>query len=134
MNVTSKNTASKAARVGLAVALGATLVPVAATGAQAKSSDIIRTASCGSAFTKLKLGMENGRIEAEYELDQNRSGRTWTVRFYQNGSLKSTTTRTTAAPSGSFSVNRLLTNTRGTDRITVKATRGMATCTITASI
>ena len=52
---------------------------------------------------KLKLSREDGRIEVEFEVDQNRNGVPWKVTLRRNGSLVASTTATTHAPSGSFS-------------------------------
>ena len=42
----------------------------------------------------------------EFEVDQNRSNRLWTVRLYDDGIQVFTGLRRTVAPSGSFSVTR----------------------------
>jgi hypothetical protein len=99
-------------------ALGTTGTPVAA-----KSGDVISTGQCSAASTwKLKLSPEDGRIEVEFEVDQNRNNRLWRVSIARNGSTAWQGTRYTRAPSGSFSVNRLLPNGSGADRIVVRAT------------
>ena len=43
---------------------------------------------------KLKLSDENGRIEIELEVDQNRNGITWRVVVCRNGAVVVTTTGT----------------------------------------
>jgi hypothetical protein len=79
--------------------------------------------SCtGNSSAKLKVKPDNGRLETEFEVDQNRNGVDWAVRIRRNGKLAVKTTATTKAPSGSFSVERRLRNGRGKDRITAKAT------------
>ncbi len=99
-------------------ALGATVAPVAA-----KDGDIITRGSCsGATDWKLKLSPENGRIEVEFEVDQNRNGREWRVAIRQNGTRVWRGLRTTAAPSGSFEVRKVLSNKAGADRIVGKAT------------
>lgn len=99
-------------------ALGTTGAPVAA-----KSGDVISSGQCSAASTwKLKLSPEDGRIEVEFEVDQNRNNRLWRVSISRNGSTAWRGTRYTRAPSGSFSVNRLLPNGAGVDRIVVRAT------------
>jgi hypothetical protein len=123
-------------RVG-ALALGtAVVVGGAAAPASAKRGDVIKRSTCSNgALAKLKLSPENGRIETEFEVDSNRNGQVWTVRLYHNGTRVTKVNRTTHAPSGSFSVRRLLGNRAGTD--TVKATavynRTGARCSVTAS-
>ena len=76
----------------------------------------------GNASAKLKVKPDGGRLETEFEVDQNRNGVKWTVKLRRNGRLAVKTTATTKAPSGSFSVNRRLTNGPGSDRITARAT------------
>ena len=75
----------------------------------------------GSATSKLKAKLDDGRIETEFEVDQNRNGVTWKVRFRLNGELVVKTRATTRAPSGSFSVERRLANPAGSDRIAARA-------------
>ena len=74
-----------------------------------------------SSTAKLKLSIEDGRIEVEFEVDQNRNGIPWKVTLRRNGPLVASTTARTRAPSGSFSVRRVIANTPGTDRITANA-------------
>jgi hypothetical protein len=80
----------------------------------------------GSADWKLKAQHDNGGIETEFEVDQNRVGKRWKVVICQNGIKRFEGIRTTKAPSGSFMVRRLLDNTAGSDRIVAKA-RSLAT-------
>ena len=95
-----------------------------------------RTGSCsGSSTSKLKAKHDDGRIEVEFEVDQNRVGVPWKVRIRQNGRLVVNVTRRTRAPSGSFSLERRLRNRAGTDRIVARATRaGGETCRASLSI
>jgi hypothetical protein len=79
--------------------------------------------SCtGRSSAKLKAKPDNGRLEVEFEVDQNRNGVTWTVRMRRDGNLVVNTRATTKAPSGSFSVTRRIRNPRGSDRIVARAT------------
>ncbi|MEK6229388.1 MAG: hypothetical protein AABM31_08715 [Actinomycetota bacterium] len=79
--------------------------------------------SCtGRSSAKLKVKPDDGRLETEFEVDQNRNGVKWAVRLRRNGKLAAKTTATTKAPSGSFSIERRLTNGAGKDRITARAT------------
>jgi hypothetical protein len=79
--------------------------------------------SCtGRSSAKLKAKPDDGRLEVEYEVDQNRNGVTWTVRIRRDGKLVVNTRATTRAPSGSFSVERRIGNPRGSDRIVARAT------------
>ena len=75
----------------------------------------------GNATSKLKAKHDNGKTETEFEVDQNRNGVTWKVRFRLNGERVVKTTATTKAPSGSFSVQRRLANPAGSDDIVARA-------------
>ena len=85
-----------------------------------------------SASAKLKLGRDNGRVEVEFEVDQNRNGIPWKVTVRRNGSLVASTTATTHAPSGSFTVRRVLSGAQGT--FVAVATRSGERCTAHAAI
>jgi hypothetical protein len=71
---------------------------------------------------KLKIKHDDGRLETEFEVDQNRDGVRWTVRISRNGKSVVKTSATTKAPSGSFSVERRIGDPVGSDRIVAKAT------------
>ena len=78
---------------------------------------MIRRGACsGAGDWKLKLSEEIGRIEVEYEVDQNRVGDTWRVRIRRDDDLVFAGTRTTKAPSGSFEV-RILQRDRAGDEV-----------------
>jgi len=98
---------------------------------------IVKAGSCtANSNWKLKAKNDDGRIETEFEVDQNRVGKRWSVTILRNGSKVFSGIRTTRAPSGSFSVNRLLAGTAGTDRIVAKA-RALSsgqTCSASLSI
>jgi hypothetical protein len=108
------------------------IAPVAAV---AKDGDIRRTGTCtGSSTSKIKLSAEDGRIETEFEVDQNRNGVRWKVTLHRNGARVVSTHATTRGPSGSFDLRRVLSNGPGADRITAKATSPSGeTCTARAT-
>jgi type IV secretory pathway TrbL component len=82
---------------------------------------------------KLKLSREDSRIEVEFQVDQNRAGVPWKVTVRRNGSLVASTTATTRAPSGSFSVRRVISGAHGT--VVAAATRRSGErCTAQAGI
>jgi hypothetical protein len=98
------------------VVLGALLIGGSAVPTLAKDGDVIRRGACsGASDWKLKLSEENGRIEVEYEVDQNRVGDAWRVRIRHDDVLVFTRTRKTRAPSGSFEVRILQRNRAGDD-------------------
>jgi hypothetical protein len=90
--------------------------------------------SAGS-VSKLKAKFDDGRVETEFEVDQNRVGRRWRVTVTQNGARVFTGIRTTVAPSGSFSLHRLLAGS-ASNRIVATATalRGGETCRAALSL
>ena len=107
----------------------------AAPTASAKGGDPVRVrGTCTQhSSAKLKLSPEDGRIEVEFEIDQNRNGVPWKVTLRQNGALVASTTQTTHAPSGSFTLRRLVPGAHGT--IIAVATRPNGErCTAQASI
>jgi hypothetical protein len=107
--------------VGLALA--ALVVALAAGPAAAKDGDILRVGTCTKSSTsKLKLSPENGRIEVEFEVDQNRNGVRWTVVLQRNGSRIARLVRTTRAPSGSFEARVVAGNGPGADVFRARAT------------
>jgi hypothetical protein len=95
------------------------LVVVALTAAPAgvaKDGDIRVAGTCtGSTSSKIKLSAENGRIEVEFEVDQNRNGVPWRVTLTQNGRTVARLTRVTRAPSGSFEARKVTPDRPGAD-------------------
>lgn len=105
--------------------------------ASAKAGDVRVAGTCNkSATTKIKLGLRDGGIETESEVDSNRNGQTWSVRTRHNGVLVVNTTAVTKAPSGSFTVRKNLPNRAGTDTVTTVSRNAATgqTCTVTARI
>ena len=97
-----------------------------------KGREVIKRGKCsGSSTWKLKAHLDDGRLETEFEVDQNRVGRRWRVTLVQNGRTVFSGIRRTVAPSGSFEVRRFLSNAPGVDRITgrARALAGGETCT-----
>jgi hypothetical protein len=127
----------KAVRFAVAGLMMAGLFGAAAPAAMAKDGDVIRQGKCtGTSTAKIKLSPENGGIEVEFEVDQNKVGDTWRVKLFHNGTQVFTGTRVTQAPSGSFELRRVVNNAAGTDTIRARA-RNLSTdevCTATASI
>jgi hypothetical protein len=104
---------------GLLVATTLVAAPLATS---AKDGDVIRQGDCSARSDwKLKLSPENGRIEVEFEVDQNRNGQKWNVVLRRNGNVFWRGARWTQPPSGSFTVRRLTRDGAGTDRIVARA-------------
>ena len=102
--------------------------------ASAKGPGVRVSGACTKSSTaKLKLSNEDGRIEVEFEVDQNRNGVPWKVTLRRNGSVVAATTAITRAPSGSFSIRRVISGPGG--RVAAVATRSSGErCTAVASI
>ena len=118
-----------AALLGLAIAL------VAAPAGVAKDGDVrVRGTCTGASTSKLKLSDEDGRIEVEFEVDQNRNGVRWNVVLLQNGTRIARLSRVTRGPSGSFEARVVAPNRAGTDTFRARATRSSGeVCTARAS-
>jgi hypothetical protein len=100
----------------------------------AKDGDVLVRGTCtANSTSKLKLSAEDGRIEVEFEVDQNRNGVPWTVVLTRNGTRVAQLTRTTKAPSGSFEARRLIANRVGGDVVKATAHRSGETCTARAT-
>jgi hypothetical protein len=92
--------------------------------------------TCGNGATsKLKLKNDDGGIEAEFEVDRNRSGEKWSVTFARDGQVVVRTKAKTRGRSGSFSVERLLDDLSGADTITARGVGPSGlTCVATATL
>jgi hypothetical protein len=102
----------------VAIAAATAFVPAA----PAKNGNPKARGTCtASSTSKLKVKIENGRIEVEFEVDQNRNGIPWKVTLRRNGTSLASITARTRAPSGSFTVRRVIANAPGADRITANA-------------
>ena len=113
---------SRLERLGLTCAIAAAAL-VAIPTASAKDGDVLVRGACTKASSsKLKLSGEDGRIEVEFEVDQNRNGVRWTVVLRRPATLLVRTTRVTRGPSGSFELRRVVADLGGADRITARAT------------
>jgi hypothetical protein len=103
-------------------ALATAALLVGALPAGAGGQEVIRNGSCsGAADWKLKLKLDDGKIETEFEVDQNVNGERWRVVLKRDGNRFFRGVRTTHAPSGSFSVERRTQNTAGPNRIRARA-------------
>ena len=103
---------------------------------KAKKNRVRVAGTCSPGVTsKLVLKKRDGRIKAEFEVDQNKVGNTWSVTLLANGTTVKSTSATTKAPSGSVEVKARIAD--GTGQETVKATAtGPAgeSCSATATI
>jgi hypothetical protein len=116
--------------IGIACTIAAALAVSIAPAASAKGGTGTRVAGvCGASSTSfLKAKQDDGRIEIEFEVDQNRAGVPWNVTLLRSGKIVFAGTRTTSAPSGSISLGRKVAGGT-TPVITARATRNGETCT-----
>ncbi|MBA2642606.1 MAG: hypothetical protein H0U82_06755 [Actinobacteria bacterium] len=125
---------NKVTRVIVGTAIAGFLAVGATSVASAKDGDVLAVGSCTKSTTsKIKLSPENGRIEVEFEVDQNRNGVRWSVAIRHRGQVVRRLVRVTRAPSGSFEARVVLPNGPGAHRIAATATRRGETCTAAAT-
>ena len=123
----------KLSLIGIAALIGtlSLLASTALASGHKGGRGIIKTGKCSaSSHWKLKAKSDDGRIETEFEVDQNRVGKRWRVTLLRKGSTVFSGIRRTVAPSGSFTVHRLLAASAGTNRIvaTARALQGGERC------
>lgn len=96
---------------------------ISTSAAEAKAGDVVKTGVCskGSAW-KLKAKPENGgTIGVEFEVDSNKVGQVWSVKVKDNALVIFSGSKTTVAPSGSFTVSKITKNQAGADVVTATA-------------
>lgn len=77
--------------------------------------DKVKRGSCsGPTDWKWKVGPEDGGLEAEFEVDSNRSGVSWRVRLFHDGVRYVNVVRQTNAR-GEIEIERRVANNAGTD-------------------
>jgi hypothetical protein len=89
-------------------------------GDRARDRQVRHAGTCTVRSTsKIKVKEEDrGRLGVEFEVDQNRNGQKWGVVLKRNGAVVARTSALTRAPSGSFSVERLIGDRAGADTVT----------------
>jgi len=111
-----------------ALTLSTLAVPLAAVAPATAShggGGAVRThGDCGGAAVwKLKAKPDNGRIELEAEVDSNHSGQVWDWTIKHDGKSAAKGSSTTRGVSGSFTVQRRMSNHAGADRFVFRAER-----------
>ena len=112
--------ATAAITAGLTPPLVATATPAFASGG---GGGVSSSGACtnGGHF-ELKAKHDNGSIEMEYQVDSNRAGQVWAVRITDNGKVVVSWNATTAGPSGSFTIRKVIADRPGMDKIRARAT------------
>jgi hypothetical protein len=91
--------------------------------------DVRAHGRCGGAVHwRLRARHDDGRFEVEGEIDGNHAGQTWHWSFQHNGSPSAKGTRRTAGASGSFEVERRMSDLAGQDHFVFRATHGRTVC------
>jgi hypothetical protein len=91
---------------------------------------VIKTGSCSdSSDWKLKVKTDDGRLEVEGEVDSNQSGQSWKWKIKDNGAVAAQGSSTTGGRSGSFSVERKITDNAGADTVVFRASYAGEVCT-----
>jgi len=108
-------------------AVAATAASSALAGRGGGGNDaVVKRGQCSrGADWALKVKRDDGALEVELEVDQNRVGRRWRVTLLRNGTRFFRGIRGTRAPSGSFTVERR-TRAGATNRVVATA-RSLAT-------
>jgi hypothetical protein len=124
-------------RTSLTAAAIASLAVASAAPASGGGDEIRNGGDCtGSSSSKIKVKPDDGRIQVEFEVDQNKSGDTWKVKIKDNGSVEFKGTATTRGRSGSFSVERRIGDAPGSDKIkaVAKNKSGGERCSASATL
>jgi hypothetical protein len=123
MSHLSRRARTTTTTTGALVAVVLASLALAAGPAWADDDDeVIREGACSSGTDwKVKAKADDGRIELEGEVDSNQNGQTWKWKIKHNGTVSARGSATTTGPSGSFDVERKLTNLAGTDSFVFKA-------------
>lgn len=116
-----------------AAAAVATSVPAQASGGQGGRA-VRASAACATGNIKLKAKHDAPLLDVGAEVNTGVAGQTWTVTFIDNGVTIWTGKLKTAPVSGAFGVAHPMTDRAGADVITVKAVRGLTTCTTKVTV
>ncbi|SFC85007.1 hypothetical protein SAMN04487968_112112 [Nocardioides terrae] len=109
---------------GLAAVIVVSLPVLTGAPAQAKGGDdgVRRSGTCsGSTDWKIKAKADDGRIEVEAEIDSNHRGQTWRWVLRHDGRVAARGHSVTAGRSGSFEVERHVSNAPGSDSYRFRA-------------
>ena len=126
---------TRTAALGIMSALALGVISTAP--AYAKGTQVTRRGTCTHAsVSKIKLGIDHGVVQTDFEVDSNRVGQRWNVVIKDNGVVAFSGTRVTTAPSGSFTVAKNIANKPGTDNVvaTAKNVTTGESCVARASI
>ena len=125
----TKNTAITGLIAGAGLVLALPMGPALAQGGSDDRIEVSSQGQCsGSARWELKAKERDGGVEVEFEVDSNVVGQQWDYTLSGPDGVLSSGTRTTTAPSGSFSVE-VKTSGSANDTFVGQATSGGQECT-----
>jgi hypothetical protein len=130
----TKTTTSSLVAAGFLAAMSLGSTAVAAPASHGGNAVRASGGCSSSAVWKLKAKPDNGALEVEFEVDSNANGQVWKVRLKDNGDRFFAGKRTTAGPSGSFSVQQSTANRGGNDVIRARAVHGDEICRGTLTV
>ncbi|MGH2736743.1 MAG: hypothetical protein ACRDKZ_14270 [Actinomycetota bacterium] len=106
-----------------ALLMGGLLGPLSAASAGGGGNDDVeRQGRCSKQSRwELKGGVDDGKLDIEFEVDQNVNGEKWRVVLKRNDTRIYRKVKTTKAPSGSFTVDKKAANPAGSDTIRARA-------------
>ncbi len=105
-----------------AVTLFAATPQAFARGDAGRAPLVFASGACSAASTwKLTVTPENGKVEADFEVDTGVVGQTWKVRLFDNGVRFFSGSVVTKGPDGSFEVRKLTADRAGSDTILAQA-------------
>jgi hypothetical protein len=122
-----------AARALVALVTAALTLPVWVAGPAHAShgggDGVRRSGHCaGGVRWELRAKHDDGRFEVEGEIDAGHAGQRWHWTLRHNGSVSAKGTRRTAGESGSFEVERRMSDLAGRDHFAFRATHGRVVC------
>lgn len=105
----------KKAPAAICAAVAALSISAAAS---ASDNEVRNAGKCsGASHSKIKVKPDDGRLEVEFEVDQNKSDEKWKVKIKDNSEVVVRDTATTHGPSGSFSLERKIDDQAGNDHV-----------------
>lgn len=120
--------------IASSIVAAAALLALGSPALGAGDPGVLKTGKCSAGATcKLEAKRDDGGVEAEFEVDQNRVGRRWSVVLSRDGSVVFRGIRRTVAPSGSFEVRKIVPG-GGRMVATAKALAGGQTCRAAVSV
>jgi hypothetical protein len=94
---------------------------------------LVRGVCTQQSTSELKVSREDRGIEVEFQVDQNRNRVPWKVALRRNGHRVALLRAVTRAPSGSFTVRRVIAGRLGPNHISARAIRSGETCAASAA-